>query len=121
MSMAPNNWIHRVSTRNSPQDLQDIRHAARDLGQEFIELPMDHPIFHCVFDLRMPKNGLQVPNYYAGENSKHTGITWEYHDGEECRPAESRPRRRAHANISGFSSASTRYTSNPNETMPPTM
>jgi len=51
----------------------------------FEELPMDHPIFHCVFDLRMQKNGLQVPNYRTGEMSQYTGVTWEIHDGEECR------------------------------------
>jgi hypothetical protein len=52
---------------------------------EFQELPMDHPLFHCVFDLGTSKNALQVPNFFAGENSQYTGITWEYHDGEECR------------------------------------
>src|SRR6266700_2258751 len=29
--------------------------------REFVELPMDHPIFHCVFDLAGPKEKLQVP------------------------------------------------------------
>jgi len=53
--------------------------------REFVELPMDHPIFHSVFPLRVSKNELQVPNYWTGENSQHTGVTWEYHDGEECR------------------------------------
>jgi hypothetical protein len=46
---------------------------------------MDHPIFHSVFDLGTSKNNLQTPNYYTGERSQDTGITWEYHDGEECR------------------------------------
>src|SRR6185436_16521203 len=31
--------------------------------REFAELPMEHPVFHSVFDLRMSKNGLQCPNY----------------------------------------------------------
>ena len=53
--------------------------------REFVELPMDHPIFHSVFDLGTSKNNLQTPNYYTGERSQDTGITWEYHDGEECR------------------------------------
>jgi len=53
--------------------------------RDFVELPMDHPIFHCVFDLRMTKNELQVPNYGTGEYSQGSSITWEYHDGEECR------------------------------------
>src|SRR4051812_5256132 len=53
--------------------------------RDFLELPMDHPIFHCVFDLGNNKNALQTPNFFAGENSQYTGITWEYHDGEECR------------------------------------
>ena len=53
--------------------------------REFTELPMEHPIFHSVFDLQMPKNKLQVPNIRTGMESQHSGITWEYHDGEECR------------------------------------
>ena len=52
---------------------------------EFIELPMSHPVFHCVFPLRMSKNELQTPNFWTGEQSQSTGVTWEYHDGEECR------------------------------------
>ena len=53
--------------------------------RSFSELPMDHPIFNSVFDLRrMKKNDLQVPNYRTGERSQETGITWEYHDREEC-------------------------------------
>ncbi len=54
-------------------------------AREFVELPMDHPVFHCVFDLGTSKNGLQTPNYWTGENSQSTGVTWEYHDGVECR------------------------------------
>ena len=59
--------------------------------REFVELPMDHTLFHCVFDLKGPKNSLQTPNYAAGEESQYNGgITWELHprqDGgyEECR------------------------------------
>jgi len=54
--------------------------------REFVELPMDHPIFKCVFDLSgKKKNELQVPNFFTGERSQETGITWEYHDGEECK------------------------------------
>ena len=50
------------------------------------DLPMEHPIFHCVFDLRgMQKNDLQIPNIYDGQRSQYTHITWEYHDGEQCR------------------------------------
>ena len=30
-------------------------------GRTWTELPMDHPIFHCVFDLRGPLKTLQVP------------------------------------------------------------
>jgi hypothetical protein len=53
--------------------------------REFVELPMDHPVFQSVFPLRVSKNELQVPNFMTGESSQHTGVTWEYHDGEECR------------------------------------
>lgn len=30
-------------------------------GRSWIELPVEHPLFHCVFDLRGPLNNLQVP------------------------------------------------------------
>jgi hypothetical protein len=53
-------------------------------GREFVELPMDHPIFHCVFDLKGPKNKLQTPNIGQGIRSQWDHVTWEYHDGEEC-------------------------------------
>jgi hypothetical protein len=51
--------------------------------REPVELEMDHPIFHGVFDLNRAKNDMQIPSirgarWYAGE-------TWEIHDGEACR------------------------------------
>jgi hypothetical protein len=52
--------------------------------REFEELPMDHPVFHCVFELKGPKNSLQIPNYGRGIQSEYDGRTWESHDGEEC-------------------------------------
>ena len=57
--------------------------------RSFVELPMDHPIFHCVFDLKGPKNKLQTPNIHQGIRSERDGVTWERHpreDGssEEC-------------------------------------
>jgi hypothetical protein len=51
--------------------------------REPIELEMDHPIFHCVFDLNMPKNKLQVPNIGLGVRSQYDGVTWERDDAEE--------------------------------------
>ena len=42
-------------------------------GNHWVELPMDHPIFHCVFDLKMGKNDLQVPTLQFWERG---GITW---------------------------------------------
>ena len=54
--------------------------------REAEELPMDHAIFNCVFPLgKYPKNKLQVPNVGTGMRSQYDGVTWEYHDGEECR------------------------------------
>jgi hypothetical protein len=51
--------------------------------RDFVELPMDHPIFHCVFDLKVPKNQLQSPNVRQGIRSQHTGVTWETHPAED--------------------------------------
>jgi hypothetical protein len=55
-------------------------------GRGFVELDMTNPLFHCVFDLKMPKNKLQIPNIRQGINSLYPnspdyGVTWEpYHD-----------------------------------------
>ncbi len=53
--------------------------------KEPVELPMDHPVFLGVLPLKVPKQELQIPNIRTGAMSAQTGITWEYHDGEECR------------------------------------
>lgn len=54
---------------------REIRRVFPDREPE--ELPMEHPIFHCVFDLKLTKNQMQVPNFWTGEQSKDTGVTWE--------------------------------------------
>lgn len=53
--------------------------------REFVELPMTNDLFHCVFDLKGSKNRLQTPNYGQGINHQYDGISWENHDGEECK------------------------------------
>lgn len=56
---------------------------------QFIDLNMTNPIFHCVFDLKVPLNKLQTPNIGQGmqsldPNSPEFGVTWEgYHDDYE--------------------------------------
>jgi len=46
--------------------------------RELEELPMTHPIFRSVFDLKLEKNQLQVPNIRDGEMSQYNGgVTWE--------------------------------------------
>jgi hypothetical protein len=45
------------------------------------DLEMDHPIFHCVFNLALTKQEMQVPNYAQGEDSQVTGVTWEDRHG----------------------------------------
>jgi hypothetical protein len=62
----------------------EIRRALPE--REFQELEMNHQVFNCVFDLhKMQKNDLQVPNFWQGEQSQYSGVTWETHEGEECR------------------------------------
>ena len=48
--------------------------------REAEELPLEHPIFHSVFDL---KEKPQVPNVGRGTWSQHDGITWETYDSKE--------------------------------------
>ena len=48
--------------------------------RSFAELPLDHPIYHCVFQINSKG---QVPNYRQGEASQYDGVTWEpFHDGD---------------------------------------
>jgi hypothetical protein len=47
--------------------------------RNFSELSLDHPVYHCVFDIKAKG---QCPNIRVGENSQYTGITWENHDGD---------------------------------------
>lgn len=51
----------------------------------FVELEMDHPIFHSVYDLKVTKDQLQIPNVVIGRTADVTGRTWEIHEGEVCR------------------------------------
>ena len=50
----------------------------------FAELPMDHPVFHGVFQLAGPKNKLQVPNVMIGRRAETTGVTWETKEDGPC-------------------------------------
>jgi len=43
-------------------------------GREIVDLPIEHPIFHCVFDL---KEKPQVPSIHHAINYQGSGITWE--------------------------------------------
>ncbi len=45
----------------------------------FVELPLDHPLYSCVFSIKAKG---QVPNIRTGAESEYTGITWENHDGD---------------------------------------
>ena len=54
--------------------------------REFKELEMSHPVFHTVFDLRMPKQQLQTPNVgdamrSLDPNDPNFGVTWEQRSG----------------------------------------
>jgi hypothetical protein len=48
--------------------------------RDFVELPLDHPIYHSVFEI---KSKGQVPNVGLGVQSQYTGITWERPDARE--------------------------------------
>lgn len=62
---------------------EEIKRVFPERG--WTELPMDHFIFHCVFDLNVSKNQLQTPNVGIGIQSQYPPhVTWENHNGEEC-------------------------------------
>ena len=48
--------------------------------RDFIELPLDHPLYRGVFEIKAKG---QVPNVGLGMESQHTGITWEREDARE--------------------------------------
>jgi len=48
--------------------------------RSFFELPLDHPVYHGVFEIREKK---QVANVTQGARSRENGVTWEDgHDGD---------------------------------------
>ncbi|HUR46370.1 MAG TPA: DUF4159 domain-containing protein [Candidatus Saccharimonadales bacterium] len=54
---------------------EQIRRVFPD--REPVELPLEHPLFHCVFDIVEKP---QVPNVRLGIQSQYTGVTWERSD-----------------------------------------
>lgn len=48
--------------------------------REIVDLELDHPIFHCVFEIKAKR---QIPNVRTGTRSQYTGITWETPDSRE--------------------------------------
>lgn len=48
--------------------------------REPLELPLDHPVFHCVYDL---SERPQIPSIGAAQAGRSQGITWERHDAAE--------------------------------------
>lgn len=48
--------------------------------REPVELPLEHPIFHCVYDL---KEKPQVPSIGVAQYGRGQGITWERPDAKE--------------------------------------
>ena len=71
-------------------------------GRQFVELPMSNQLFHCVFDIRVPKNKLQTPNYAQGIRSLNPaswdyGVTWERdHDDYDNYDGQGRAARDMH-------------------------
>ena len=65
---------------------QEIKHVFPD--REPVELPLDHPIFHCVFDLQAKPQVPGLPhivNPFSGELRTPAGteVTWERPDAKE--------------------------------------
>lgn len=48
--------------------------------RDIVDLELDHPIFHSVFDI---KEKWQIPNVALGTDSQHHGRTWEQWDAQE--------------------------------------
>ena len=52
----------------------------RVFPQETVDLPIEHPIFHCVYDLKYKP---QIPGIDAARQLRGTNITWERSDAKE--------------------------------------
>jgi hypothetical protein len=50
-------------------------------NREPVELPIDHPLFRCFYDIREKP---QVPNVGLGIQSEYTGVTWEREDAKQA-------------------------------------
>jgi hypothetical protein len=48
--------------------------------RKFVEMSLDHPLYHCVFEIKEKR---QVPNVRTGHNSQYDGVTWERSDARE--------------------------------------
>ena len=48
--------------------------------REPVELPLDHPVFHCVFKLEEKP---QIPSIGWVRQAQQYGVTWERHDAQE--------------------------------------
>jgi hypothetical protein len=59
---------------------QEIKRVFPAPAQEPTELPLEHPIFHCVYDL---KEKPQVPSIHGAIRGREAGITWERWDARE--------------------------------------
>jgi hypothetical protein len=65
---------------------KQIKRALPQNEFQFVELDMTNQLFHCVFDLQVPKNKLQTPNILQAIRSlnpadPYYGVTWEpYHE-----------------------------------------
>lgn len=52
--------------------------------REIVDIPREHPMFHCVFDIPNDLN-LQLPNVQLGTMSQYNGgVTWERPDAVDC-------------------------------------
>jgi len=49
--------------------------------RDLVELPLEHPMFHCVYDL---KKKYQVPSIGMAHAGREYGITWEREDAREA-------------------------------------
>jgi len=56
---------------------QEIKRVFPD--REPVEIPLEHPIFHCVYDL---KEKPQIPSINAAWQGRSQGITWERWDAQ---------------------------------------
>jgi len=78
-----NGGFLEVGDHWGPYEYENFRQQMKRVfpNNDPVDLPIEHPIFHCIFDL---KSKPQIPEMYIAVRNQGSGITWEREDSKEA-------------------------------------